>query len=89
MKFGGEPDGYPKNHLPESRNIIDSVDGARRGALARKVPPAEQPAESAAKKRQCESSHRSKERDECATRASAERKARVCSGRQERFHDPA
>ena len=33
----------------------------------RQVPPAEEPAESAAKKRQCYRRHRSKERDECAT----------------------
>ena len=72
LKFGGEPDGYSKIHLPESRSIIGSVDSARRGALVREVPPAEQPAESAAKKRQCERSHRSKECDECATRAPAE-----------------
>ena len=42
------------------------------GALVRQVPPAEEPAKSAAKKRQCDRSHRSKERYECATRALAE-----------------
>ena len=47
-------------YLPESTNIIGSVDCAR-GALVRQVPPAEEPAESAAK-----------EPDDCATRASAE-----------------
>ena len=36
----------------------------------RQVPPAEEPAESAVKKRQCDWSHRSKERDEGATRTS-------------------
>ena len=71
LKFGGKPDGYSKHHLPESRNIIGSADSARRGELVRSVPPAEEPAESAAKNRQCDRSHRSKERDECATRASA------------------
>ena len=71
LTFGGEPDEYSKNHLLESRNIIGSVDSARRGALVPPVPPAEEPAESAAKKCQCDRSHRSKERDECATRASA------------------
>ena len=35
-------------------NIIGPVDSARRGALVREVPPAEEPAESATKKRQCE-----------------------------------
>ena len=49
-----------------------TVDTARRGALIRQVSSAEEPTESAAKKRQCERSHRPKERDECATRASAE-----------------
>ena len=34
----------------------------------RQVPPTEEPAESVAKKRQCYRRHRSKERDECATR---------------------
>ena len=42
------------------------------GALERQVPPAEEPAESSAKNRQCDRSHRSKEGNECATRASAE-----------------
>ena len=50
-------------------NIIGPFDSSKRGALVREVPPAEEPAESAAKKRQCERSHRSKERDECAIRA--------------------
>ena len=36
------------------------------------VPPAEEPAESAANKRQCERSYGPKKRDECATRAPAE-----------------
>ena len=35
------------------------------------VPPAEKPTESAAKKRQYDRTHRSKERDDCATRTSA------------------
>ena len=34
----------------------------------RQIPPAEEPTERATKKRQCDRSHRSKERDECATR---------------------
>ena len=72
LEFGGEPDGYSKNGLSESRNIAGLVDSTKRRALVREVPPAEEPAESATKKRQCERSHRSKERDECATRASAE-----------------
>ena len=38
--------------------------------LVRHVPPAEEPAESAAKKRQCYRRHRSKKRDDCATRTS-------------------
>ena len=72
LEFECEPNGYSKNHLPESRNIIGSVDSIRSGALVREVPPAGESTESVAKKRQCERSHRSKERDECATRASAE-----------------
>ena len=51
--------------------VIGPVDSARKGALVLEVPPAEEPAESAAKKRQCERSHRSKEHDECAIRATA------------------
>ena len=45
----------------ENRNIIGPVDSVRRITLGRKVPPAEEPAESATKKRQCVSSHRPKE----------------------------
>ena len=52
----------------ECRNIIGSVYGTRRGVRVRQVPPAEESAKSAAKKRQCYRRHRSKERDECATR---------------------
>ena len=70
LEFGGEPR-VLQDHLPESRVIIDPVDCARRRALVRKVPSAEDPAESAAKKRQCERSHQPKERDECAIRATA------------------
>ena len=55
---------------PESRNNPGSVYSARRGMLVRQVPPAEESAESASKKRQCDRRHRSKERDECATRTS-------------------
>ena len=44
-------------------NIIGSVDNARRGALVRQVPLAEEPAESAAKKRQCVRNHRPHERE--------------------------
>ena len=43
----------------------------QRRAPIRQVPPAEEPAEGATKKHQCDRSHRSKERDECASRASA------------------
>ena len=59
----------PHGTCQRAGNIIGSVDCAR-GALVRQVPPAEEPAESVAKKRQCDKSHRSKERDECATRTS-------------------
>ena len=55
-----------------AENIIGTVDCARRGTLVRQVPPAGEPAESAAKKCQCDRSHRSKKRDECAIRVSAE-----------------
>ena len=72
LKFGGESKAYSKHHRLESRNNISSVDRARRGALVRQVPPVEEPAESAAKKHQCNRSHRSNEREECATRAPAE-----------------
>ena len=72
LGFGGEPDGHFKNHPPESRKIVGTVDSARRTALVRQVPPTEESAESAAKERQCERSHQSKECDECATRVSAE-----------------
>ena len=41
--------------------------------LVRSVPPAEEPAESATKKRQCYRRHWLKERDECATRTSITR----------------
>ena len=62
----------PRGTCQRVGNTIGTVDSARRGALVRQLPPAEEPAESDAKKRQCEKSHRLKERDECATRASAE-----------------
>ena len=52
-------------------NVIGSVDSTRRGPLMRQVPPAEASVESAAKKRQCERIHRSKEREVCAIRAKA------------------
>ena len=58
-------------HLPDSRDVIGPVDSAKRGELLRDVPPAEGPAESAAKKRQCERSNRPKERDEFAVKATA------------------
>ena len=87
LTFGGEPDGYFKNHLPESRNIIGSVDSAGRGALVRPKPPAKEPAESAAKKHKCDRSHRSKERDECATRASAKEGGSLEWSR--RLYDPS
>ena len=48
--------------LLESRNIIGSVDCAR-GALVSQVPSTEEPSKSTAKKRQCDRSHRSKERE--------------------------
>ena len=49
---------------------------APEGALVREVPSAEDPAESATKERQCTMYHRSKEREESATRASAKERAR-------------
>ena len=63
--------GKPHSTCPIAGNIIYPFDSARREALVRDVPPAEAPAESAAKKRQCERSHRSKEREDCAIRATA------------------
>ena len=54
--------------LLESRNLTGPSYGTRRGVRVRQVPPAEEPAESASKKRQCYRRHRAKERDECATR---------------------
>ena len=48
LEFGDEPEGYSKNHLPESRDIIGPVDCPRRRALVREAPPAEEPAESTA-----------------------------------------
>ena len=62
----------PRDTCQRVGNIIGTVDSVRRGALVRQVPSAEEPAESAVKKRQCERNHRSKERDECTTRALAE-----------------
>ena len=48
------PEREPQDHLPEeSRDIIGPVDSAKRRVLVREQPPAEEPAESAAKKRQC------------------------------------
>ena len=70
-------------HLPESRKIPGSVYITRREVLVRQVPPAEEPAESAAKKRQCYRRHRSKERNECATRTS------VTGGWPGREYDPS
>ena len=61
-----------QDRLPKSTDIIGPVDCARRKALVGEVPPAEEPAEGAAKKRQNERSHQPKECDECATRALAE-----------------
>ena len=62
------------------------VDSVRRGALIRQVPPAEEPAESAAKKRQCVRSHRLKERRE---RHQSISRGRLEPGvEQEGFHDP-
>ena len=59
----------PHDHLTEeSMNILGPVDIARRAALVRESPPAEEPAESAAKNSQCERSHRLKERDEYTIR---------------------
>ena len=49
--------------------MIGPVDSVRREALVREALHAEEPAESAAKKCQCERIHRSKEGDECAIRA--------------------
>ena len=70
-------------YLPESRNIIGPVDSARRKALIRQVPAAEEPAESASNKDQCDRSHRSKERDEFATRTS------VTAGWPGKDYDPS
>ena len=63
----------PHNHLPESKDIIGLVDNAKRSALVREVPPAEEPAEITAKERQCVRNRRLKEREESATRATAEK----------------
>ena len=63
-------------------NIIGSVDSTR-GVLTRQVSPAGELAESAAKKRQCDRSHRSKERDESAIRTS------ITEGWPGRDHDPS
>ena len=70
-KAGGEVSLYfgitrserePHGTCQRAGNIIGAVDTARRGALVRQVSPAEEPTESAAKKRQCERSHWSKDR---------------------------
>ena len=61
----------PHGICQRAGNIVDPFDNARRGALVRELPPTEETANSATKKRQCESSHRTKERDEYAIRATA------------------
>ena len=48
---------------PGVHNPVWIAAAASRGALVREVPPAEEPAESAAKKRQCKRSRRPKEHD--------------------------
>ena len=69
MEVGGEPEGYSNITCQRARNTIGPVDSARKGVLVRQVPSTEETDESAAKKRQRERSHLSKERDECAIRA--------------------
>ena len=54
--------------MPESKKTIGPVYSTRIEVRVRQVPPAEDPAESAARKRQCYRRHRSKERNKCATR---------------------
>ena len=61
----------PHGTCLRAANIIGAVDSARREALVREVPLAEELAESATKERQCERNLWSKERDECAIRATA------------------
>ena len=61
----------PHGTRQRAASIIAPVDSARRGALVRQVPPAEELTKSATKKRQCKMSHPLKERDECAIRATA------------------
>ena len=61
----------PHGTYQRAGNIIGSVNSAGGGPLVRQLPPTEEPAESAAKKREYERSHRSKERDACATKVSA------------------
>ena len=55
------------DHLPESRGSLARSTAAG-GALVGEVPPAEKPAESAAKEHQCVRHHRSKERKKSAKR---------------------
>ena len=61
----------PNGTCQRAGNITGSVDSTRRRALVRQVPLVEEPAESSAKKRQCDRRHRSKEQDDCASRTSA------------------
>ena len=59
-------------YLPAREQVHHRLGRERcRGALVRQVLPAEEPAESAAEKRQCDKRQRSKKRDDCATRTSA------------------
>ena len=66
----------PHDHLPESRDIIGPVKSARRSAGIG-VPPAEEPAESAAKERQCVRYHRSNGSGESAKRYQSNSQGRL------------
>ena len=63
----------PHGTCQRAGNIIGPVDSTRREALVREVPPVESPAESVAKKCQCERTYWLKERGECAISATAAR----------------
>ena len=59
----------------QREGILSAGSIAPGGASEREAPLAEEPAESTAKERQCVRYHRSKEREESATRASAKGRA--------------
>ena len=65
----------PHDHLPERRDI-GPVNSARRSA-GTGVPPAEEPAERAAKERQCVRYHRSNGRGESAKRYQSNSQGRL------------